>query len=501
MKLYRKLHIITSLFTSIAIVFVIVVFMFLSKSSYYDVEQITYMKTMTSIKSVIEKEFESLEFILSDWAEWDATYEYVQGLKPDYVEDNIGEDILDDLDLDYFYIISETDDVLYGYKKNMESGELELINKEIMNTFINHKSETGIMLLGSKLIFFSSMGITDNEAEELPIGNIGFGRVIDDEMILFLEESTDHVLKVDINNVQTDDHNISITGGYHIIGELIHNKKKASMINIKVPIINDESELVIHADLENTIQRLGNDYAIKTIRIVILILIMLGLLVDFTIRKLVVKRFIKLNNEVENFRKDLNPKERIGFYGTDEIGELSANINALLEEIDEKHEEVSFHTTYDEMTGLYNRKVGLNILDECVRNANENDIPFSIVYLDIDELKKVNDNFGHQIGDQLIHDAVQIIRRTGNKTKYIVRLGGDEFLVIMKNTDKLEAEIFEEQIKRASTKFNENTEKIYVLSFSTGSVQYEKDISIGSLLELADKKMYEKKETVEDKKI
>ncbi len=43
---------------------------------------------------------------------------------------------------------------LYGYKRNMESGELELISNETMNTFMNHKSETGIMLLGSKLVFF-----------------------------------------------------------------------------------------------------------------------------------------------------------------------------------------------------------------------------------------------------------------------------------------------------------------------------------------------------------
>ncbi len=87
------------------------------------------------------------------------------------------------------------------------------------------------------------------------------------------------------------------------------------------------------------------------------------------------------------------------------------SINALIEEIDKTKQEVSFHTTYDEMTGLYNRKVGLSILEECVKNANENDIPFSIVYLDIDELKKVNDNFGHEIGDQLIHDAVHIIKK------------------------------------------------------------------------------------------
>ncbi len=86
-----------------------------------------------------------------------------------------------------------------------------------------------------------------------------------------------------------------------------------------------------------------------------------------------------------------------------------------------------------------------------------------------------------------------ILLKNRYETKHIVRLGGDEFLVILKNTDKLEAEIFEEQIKRASTNYNANTEKIFALSFSTGSVQYEKNISIGSLLELADKKMYEKK--------
>ncbi len=149
----------------------------------------------------------------------------------------------------------------------------------------------------------------------------------------------------------------------------------------------------------------------KTTVTVILILILVGLSVDFTLRKIVIKRLVELNSEVNEFKKEPNLKERIGTYGTDEIGELSVSINALIEEIDKTKQEVSFHTTYDEMTGLYNRKVGLSILEECVKNANENDIPFSIVYLDIDELKKVNDNFGHEIGDQLIHDAVHIIKK------------------------------------------------------------------------------------------
>jgi len=458
------------------------------------------MKTMTSLKSIIEKEFESLEFILSDWAEWDATYEFVQGVKPDYVEDNIGEDILDDLDLDYFYIINDTEDMLYGYKRNLVTDEIEPITAQGMQIFTDDHSDTGILLLDRELVFYASMGVTDNEAEAPPLGKIGFGRVLDDEMISLLEDRTDLILKIDISNLQTSDNNETIVGAYNIVAELVHNKAKDSMINIKLPIINNDNELIIHTTLHNTIQELGDQYAKSTTITVFIILGLFGLSMDYVFRKFVIIRLLELNKQIGDIRNTHNTKERVEANGNDEIGELGANINALLEEIDEKHEEVSYFATYDEMTGLYNRKVGLNILDECVKNANENDIPFSIVYLDIDELKKVNDNFGHEIGDQLIHDAVQIIKRTGNKTKYIVRLGGDEFLVIMKNTDKLEAEIFEEQIKRASTKFNENTEKIYVLTFSTGSVQYENDISIGSLLELADKKMYEKKKTDEDKK-
>ncbi len=70
-----------------------------------------------------------------------------------------------------------------------------------------------------------------------------------------------------------------------------------------------------------------------------------------------------------SLKKEPNLKERIGTYGTDEIGELSVSINALIEEIDKTKQEVSFHTTYDEMTGLYNRKVGLSILEECVKKC------------------------------------------------------------------------------------------------------------------------------------
>lgn len=496
MRLGRKLHAMTALFTILAIIFVSLLFYLISSRSNYEVEEMTYIQTMASLKGTIEKEFDDLEYILTDWAEWDATYEFVQGNRLNYIKDNFGEDILADLDLDYFYIVDEHQNALYAYQKKDDAESLEPITTKDMEVFDANESETGILLIDNKLVLFASMKVTNNEATAKPLGAMGFGRILDDDHIEILQERTHLVLKVNFDEHEPDKIDSYVKGKYDIVGELIHNKDKDSVINIRIPIINNESDVVIETLLQNTVQDLGKKY-VKTAMLVVFLLIgLFGMAIDFAFRRFVLNRLILLNDQISSIRNTRSTKERLGSHGIDEIGELSVNINSLLEEIDDMHQEVSYYATYDEMTGVYNRRVGFDILEECIKSSNESDIPFSIVYIDIDGLKKVNDNFGHQIGDQLINDTVQVIQKVGTRTKYIVRIGGDEFLIILKNSDKIEAEVFEEQVRRAMVRFNESSDRIYSLSFSYGSVQYEQGISLETLLEMADKLMYEKKQQV-----
>lgn len=493
MSLSKKLFGIMAIFALLAMAIVSLILIYSSSKSYYKVEEMSFIDKLVSLESTIEKEFEDLEYILTDWGEWDATYAFVQGERPDYIEDNLGEDILDDLNLDFFYILSEKNDVLYGMHRDSETGEQTALDPKTLSVFIKQESTTGALLLDRKIVFLASMAVTNNEATAKPLGSIGFGRCLSDEKVQSFESSTNLTLKIDINADNPSQIHSYVQGSFNIMGELIHASDEDSVINIRIPLLNNDNQLVIHTVLRNTIQELGVQYMRSTSITLFVVLAVLGLALHMTYKKMVFSRLVDVNEQIMQVIETGDSHERLPCDSDDEIGDLNKNINALLEVIDRKHQEAEYYATFDDMTGVYNRRVGLDILEETIRNAYENDVPFSIVFMDIDGLKNVNDHFGHKMGDQLIEDAVRIVKNTGIKSKIVVRLGGDEFLVILKHSDKIAAELYEEQLKRAIHTFNEKSDKIYTLSMSSGSVEFTENMTLSSMLDMADQKMYREK--------
>jgi len=149
----------------------------------------------------------------------------------------------------------------------------------------------------------------------------------------------------------------------------------------------------------------------------------------------------------------------------------------------------------DELTGLKNRRAFNNALEAETRKAARYDRPFSILMMDSDDLKTVNDEFGHAVGDKLIITIAQVVQESLRKTDVLARYGGDEFVAILTETPEDEAIEAAERI-RASV---ENT------SFSSKGKRVSSTISIGvscfsrdvneedGIMALADKKLYESK--------
>jgi diguanylate cyclase (GGDEF)-like protein len=84
----------------------------------------------------------------------------------------------------------------------------------------------------------------------------------------------------------------------------------------------------------------------------------------------------------------------------------------------------------DGMTGICNRKMGLEMLTKFVNEMKIGASPFTLCFLDLDDLKYINDNFGHSAGDQYIYTVVDVIKRSVRLSDIFARMGGDEFLII-----------------------------------------------------------------------
>jgi diguanylate cyclase (GGDEF)-like protein len=148
----------------------------------------------------------------------------------------------------------------------------------------------------------------------------------------------------------------------------------------------------------------------------------------------------------------------------------------------------------DALTGLYNLRGFYLLAEQSRRLANRNQLPFSVLYIDVDNLKQINDSFGHNVGSAFLAETAEIIGATFRETDVLGRIGGDEFAVASQFSQDAVATAAE-RLQAACTSRNRETGRQFTLSFSVGyatSVE-QKDQSLEDMLAEADKAMYQEK--------
>lgn len=149
----------------------------------------------------------------------------------------------------------------------------------------------------------------------------------------------------------------------------------------------------------------------------------------------------------------------------------------------------------DELTDLYNRRGFFALAEQELKLANRLRRNVFLFYLDIDNLKDINDNYGHLEGDMMILETANILRRTFRQSDSVSRIGGDEFVVILNGAKEADAEIVASRLQKNIDDFNRVLNRGYKLSMSVGIALYnpEDPASVDELLSQADKSMYEQK--------
>lgn len=149
----------------------------------------------------------------------------------------------------------------------------------------------------------------------------------------------------------------------------------------------------------------------------------------------------------------------------------------------------------DELTGLYNRRGFLEQAQQLSAAAKKSGNDVVVFYADLDNLKKVNDTWGHAAGDEMIKDAAMVFKSTFRQADIVGRMGGDEFAIACKSISQEEMPLIEERLEKVIRNFNSKTNRKWELSMSIGaSSMFQTGIdSIPELLEYSDKLLYDKK--------
>ncbi len=186
----------------------------------------------------------------------------------------------------------------------------------------------------------------------------------------------------------------------------------------------------------------------------------------------IIHEISKLNNELANMARELNKKNIA-------LEKANATINDLLK--------------VDALTGLASRRYFLEYYQKMHAQALRHNLPLTLVMSDLDLFKTVNDNYGHQLGDQVLIEFGGLLKENCRKEDLAARFGGEEFITLLVHTDLDTGTKYAERIRSMLETIEVGAEKLKITA-SFGVAALKKGEEMDSLIKRADDALYEAKE-------
>jgi diguanylate cyclase (GGDEF)-like protein len=162
-----------------------------------------------------------------------------------------------------------------------------------------------------------------------------------------------------------------------------------------------------------------------------------------------------------------------------------------------QHDRIKELSETDHLTGLYNRQTFDGFFELTFAEAVQKKNNLSLVMLDLDNFKSINDSYGHQVGDECLKAVAEYLMQTNlRKDDFVARYGGEEVVIVLVNTDIKGAEEISQRICDGVSQIKLNAEQYTIIltaSFGLAEVKYNQAHNTTQLLKLADDALYQAK--------
>jgi diguanylate cyclase len=180
--------------------------------------------------------------------------------------------------------------------------------------------------------------------------------------------------------------------------------------------------------------------------------------------------------------------------------DLVQNLDACRTEIEDLRaslSEAQEHVLQDPLTGVGNRRAFDSTMRKAITEASQQQSSLTLVMCDIDHFKRVNDAFGHQVGDEIIKMFSRVIEGGVREGDTVIRYGGEEFAIILPNSNQEAAKSVAERIRRSfenkKLTIRETNQKVGQMTASFGVAEYRIGDDVDALVQRADTKLYDAK--------
>lgn len=239
-----------------------------------------------------------------------------------------------------------------------------------------------------------------------------------------------------------------------------------------------------------------------------LLLLLLALLFSAAVSAVVARRlqsrlskpWSSLSNTMRRIARSRSFDERIPATHITELDDLGRDINSLIGEVERwqstvegEKAQLAYRAEHDALTGAANRRQLEPLFAHAVQEAEQRGMGFALLAIDCDDFKQINDQYGHAVGDQTLKSLVQTIKTMVRQTDAIVRIGGDEFVILVAGINgRANAELIADKIVGTIHSISLLQDKPEVqLSISAGAALYPEDShDLEGLMAIADAEMY-----------
>jgi diguanylate cyclase (GGDEF)-like protein len=222
--------------------------------------------------------------------------------------------------------------------------------------------------------------------------------------------------------------------------------------------------------------------------------------IDGQIAELLWRLLIDFHSQAEtNKEKNLSSEEQAESFYTLSWS-IIQQVVAIIQPVQKELEQIAFH---DPLTGIYSRRILMEFLEREISRAYRQKRPLAVVIADIDRFKPVNDQFGHEKGDEVLKGLAEILKNSVRGSDLAARYGGEEFVTVLPNTDLAAATLWAERMcerVRETLKTPDDQQVtislgVTALSFDSGSNGSPSAlITSGALINRADQALYQAKD-------
>lgn len=210
--------------------------------------------------------------------------------------------------------------------------------------------------------------------------------------------------------------------------------------------------------------------------------------------KKLTEKLIRINKKLKIKNQEIKKRLKKEELLNKKILKKTIKLKLAKQKIEKLNKILKYASTHDKLTTIYNRSAILEFLKNYILRTKRIETDISLIMFDIDFFKKINDTYGHSVGDEVLKLLCLLIKNNIREIDLFGRYGGEEFLIIIPDTKLESAIVLAERILNAVRCYEFKTSKVNLtLTISIGITQYKKNETIDNFIERVDQKLYKAK--------